>query len=65
MVECGALMKWQLEEDRSIRIKTYTTAFLPTIVLLMGFNYGGIGKQDKQHKRTKPEVNQNCVGRVT
>jgi hypothetical protein len=34
------------EENRSIRIKTYTTASLSTIVLLMGFNYEGTDKQD-------------------
>jgi len=34
------------EEDRSTGIKTYITASLSTIVLLMRFDYEGIDKQD-------------------
>jgi hypothetical protein len=34
------------EEDRSTRVKTYTSASLSTTVLLMGFNCEGIDKQD-------------------
>jgi len=34
------------EEHRSTRIKTYITASLSAIVLLMRFNYEGIDKQD-------------------